>query len=34
MDVGNTNHDVGQDGKMDLEASRSQVDAMINLMMT
>jgi hypothetical protein len=34
MDVGNANQDdVCQHEKMDLEASRSQVEAMINLMM-
>ena len=34
MDVGNVNHDAAQDGKMDLDASKSQIDAMINSMMT
>ena len=33
-DVGNANHDVDEDEKMDLEACRSQLDAMINSMMT
>ena len=34
MDVGNVNHDAVQDGKMDLDASKSQIDGMINSMMT